>query len=106
MRPPALLCLLPWHVHHSYHAHCTARGVGRCRRVQPWLAVGCTHAPTLSPTGCCTPSPARRFSAFVAKGIVDDLTGYYNTQQRKFYSIIRWGRDHQVWGRGRGGGRG
>ncbi len=30
-----------------------------------------------------------RFAAFVSKGIVDDLTGYYNTQQRKFYSIVR-----------------
>lgn len=42
---------------------------------------------------CCVvlhAHPPRRFSAFVSKGIVDDLTGYYNTQQRKFYSIIRW----------------
>jgi acyl-coenzyme A thioesterase PaaI-like protein len=33
------------------------------------------------------------FSAFVSKGIVDDLTGYYNTQERKFYSIISLGRE-------------
>ena len=33
------------------------------------------------------------FAAFVAKGIVDDIDGYYNPAQRKFYSVVSLGRE-------------
>ncbi|KAI3438715.1 hypothetical protein D9Q98_001135 [Chlorella vulgaris] len=33
------------------------------------------------------------FSAFVSKGIVNDMTGYYDTQGRRFLGIISLGRD-------------
>jgi hypothetical protein len=29
------------------------------------------------------------FSAFVAKGIVDDMSGYYDPQERKFHAVVR-----------------
>ncbi|KAL6770898.1 hypothetical protein ACKKBF_B33150 [Auxenochlorella protothecoides x Auxenochlorella symbiontica] len=33
------------------------------------------------------------FSAFVSKGIVEDLTGYYNPEQRRWHSVVALGRE-------------
>lgn len=33
------------------------------------------------------------FAAFVSKGIVDDLTGYYSSQEKKFYAVVSLGRE-------------
>jgi len=33
------------------------------------------------------------FAAFLGRGIVDDLTGYYNTEQQKFYAVVSLGRE-------------
>ena len=48
------------------------------------------HPPHMAPA---TPHPLpphpHRFSAFLAKGIVDDLTGYYDPAARKFYAVRR-----------------
>lgn len=33
------------------------------------------------------------FAAFVSNGIVNDMSGYYNTEEKKFYSVISLGRE-------------
>lgn len=75
--------------------------VGRCRGSERgYLSQVCGGSAKdsclpLTPATNTAPNAAalRRFSAFVSKGIVDDLTGYYNKQQRKFYAVVSLGRE-------------